>query len=98
MLRHLLAATLAAFSFAAVAPLTADQPLLQLQFPCAAALPLAQGLEAEGYKLAERRTEIRGFAVEDWRGPAGWLVVVLLRDSAGAEYRCLAFRQGGTPA
>lgn len=96
MLRHLTAACLAAFSFAS--PLSAEALGLRLLLPCAAATPVAEALAAEGFRLAERRTEVRGFAVEDWRGPAGWVLVLLLRDGGGEEVRCLAFQQGGAPA
>jgi len=70
-----------------------------IEAACQPAALGAAALGALGLALAERDLDDRGFAVERWRapagegGPAGWALVILLRDAAGGERRCLVFQR-----
>ena len=72
---------------------------ITIEAACQPAALGAAALGALGLVLAERGLDDRGFAVERWRAPAGegepagWALVILLRDAAGGERRCLVFHR-----
>jgi hypothetical protein len=71
--------------------------IVAIEAACQPAALGAAALGALGLALAERALDDRGFAVERWQAPAGdpegWALVILLRDAAGGERRCLVFHR-----